>query len=293
MKLAIDFGNRNFKLIYKKGDKLKFDLIQSRFTTEKQLDYSNCEYIKLNDTVYVLEQGDYDFEFDKTNKVYLPFLLAAICRATDLDKIEVELMIGAPAEMVLGKRQTFKEQLEGKTFEFEYNSTKKCIRIERIGVIAEGFSTYFALSNEARNKKNIGIVDIGGRTVNIVTFINGKQDKVFTLNKGMLDIKTDLLKIEKAKGKDYDINNIENMLDNNIIQISNNVKEAFVNNIINVAKSYKIDIDLYNWHCVGGGSIDFGSEILEKYFGKSCVAENALYSNVLGYYNFMVAKWGV
>ena len=31
---------------------------------------------------------------------------------------------------------------------------------------------------------------------------------------------------------------------------------------------------------------------LEEQFGDNCIVENALYSNVIGNYNFMVAKWG-
>ena len=32
--------------------------------------------------------------------------------------------------------------------------------------------------------------------------------------------------------------------------------------------------------------------MLEEQFGDNCIVENALYSNVIGNYNFMVAKWG-
>ncbi len=29
---------------------------------------------------------------------------------------------------------------------------------------------------------------------------------------------------------------------------------------------------------------------IEEYFGKDCTIENPIFSNVLGYYNFMIAK---
>ncbi|MGL5330160.1 MAG: ParM/StbA family protein [Peptostreptococcaceae bacterium] len=292
MKIAIDIGNRNMKVAYSKGGKVKFDTFQSRYTKEPQLDYSTSEHIMLDGVTYCIEQGEYDFEHDKSNKNYLPFLLTAICRATDEVIANVELMIGAPAEQVLGKRETFKEQLSGKTFEFDYCGAVRKVIIGRVGVIGEGFATYFALPAEVRNNKNVGILDIGGKTVNMVTFINKKQDKVFTFNDGMLNLKNDLLKAQKALGKDYDINTIENLLDMGNIEIPLEVKESFVGRVINSGKSYKIDKDLFKWVATGGGSIDIGSDVLDKYFGKDCLMDNALYTNVLGYYNFMIAKWG-
>ena len=72
MKIAIDLGNRNIKLAYKKGDKVEFDSFQSRFTDEEQQDYSSAEVVEIGDIKYCIEQGNYDFEFNKTEKDYLP-----------------------------------------------------------------------------------------------------------------------------------------------------------------------------------------------------------------------------
>lgn len=291
MKIAVDLGNRNIKIAYKKGDKVQFDSFQARFTVEEQQDYSVAEVVEIEGVKYCIEQGNYDFEFNKTEKNYLPLLLNAISRATAEE--EVEIMMGAPAEHVLGLREKFKEQLLGKEITYKYKGNDRKIKIKNLGVIGEGFATYFSIPAEVRNiNGNLGIIDIGGRTINVATFINGKQDKVCTLNFGMIDLKNNLLKGLKKSGKDYDINTIENLLANGKLNIEEKEKEQFIKKIINDIKLYKIDIDLYSWFITGGGAIDIGS-ILDNYFGKDSIIKDALYTNGLGYYNFMIAKWGV
>lgn len=291
MKIAVDLGNRNIKIAYKKGDKVQFDSFQARFTVEEQQDYSAAEVVEIEGVKYCIEQGNYDFEFNKTEKNYLPLLLNAISRATGEE--EVEIMMGAPAEHVLGLREKFKEQLLGKEIAYKYKGQDRKIKIKNLGIIGEGFATYFSIPAAVRNVNgNLGIIDIGGRTINVATFINGKQDKVCTLNFGMIDLKNNLLKDLKKSGKDYDINTIENLLVNGRLNIEEKEKEQFIKKIINDIKLYKIDIDLYSWFITGGGAIDIGS-ILDNYFGKDSIIKDALYTNVLGYYNFMIAKWGV
>lgn len=291
MKIAVDLGNRNIKMAYKKGDKVHFDSFQARFTIEEQQDYSSAEVVEIEGVKYCIEQGNYDFEFNKTEKNYLPFLLNAISRATDDE--EVEIMMGAPAEHVSGLREKFKEQLLGKEINYKYKGIDKKVKINNLGIIGEGFATYFAIPSAVRNVNgNLGIIDIGGRTVNVATFINGKQDKVCTLNFGMIDLKNNLLKELKKSGKDYDINTVENLLVNGKLNIDEKEKEQIIKKIINDIKLYKIDIDLYSWFITGGGAIDIGN-MLDDYFGKDSIIKDALYTNVLGYYNFMIAKWGV
>ena len=291
MKIAIDLGNRNIKVAYKKGDKVHIDSFQARFTDEEQQDYSSAEVIEIDRVKYCIEQGNYDFEFNKTEKNYLPLLLTAISRATDEE--ELEIMMGAPAEHVSGLREVFKQQLLDKEIEFKYKAEKRKIKIKKVGVIGEGFASYFTLPSAVRNVNgNLGIIDIGGRTINIATFINGKQDKVCTLNFGIIDLKNNLLKELKKAGKDYDINTIENLLANGKLNIEEKEKETLIKKIINDTKLYKIDINLYSWFIIGGGAIDIGN-ILDNYFGKDSIVKDALYTNVLGYYNFMIAKWGV
>ena len=75
MKLAVDIGNRNICMCYNDKGSLKFDSFQARFSTEIQQDYSGSEVIEIDNVKYCIEQGMYDFEFNKSNKQYLPLLL--------------------------------------------------------------------------------------------------------------------------------------------------------------------------------------------------------------------------
>ena len=291
MKLAVDIGNRNICICYNEKGSFKFDSFQARFSTEIQQDYSGSEVIEIDYVKYCIEQGMYDFEFNKSNKQYLPLLLCAIARSTKDEKIE--LMISAPVEHVLGLRNELKEHLNKKTFEFKHNNKTRKLTIERVGVIGEGFSTYFTLERQVRASiKNLGILDIGGRTTNVVTFINGKQHISCSIKKGILDGKNTMLKKERENGKDYDIITIEKLIENKRVKIDNISKKQLIDDILNQMKIYKIDVDLYSWFVTGGCSIDIGSVMLGEVFGNDCMVDNPLYSNVNGNYNFMLAKWG-
>lgn len=291
MKISVDIGNRNIKITYKKGEKRINDLFQARFTQEEQQDYTSSEVVEIDNVKYCIEQGDYDFEFNKTQKDYLPLLLCAVARVTEEE--EIELMIQAPVEHVTGLRNTFKEQLDGKTFEFKYKGSERKVTIKRLGVIGEGFATYFDIPKAIRSTGgNLAIGDIGGRTFNVSTFINGKQDKVCTLNMGLLDIKTDMLKELKKQGKDWDINTVENLIKNDKLKITDEDKKSFINRAVNQLKIYKIDISLFDWFLTGGGAEDIGETILEETFGKNTLMKDSVFTNVNGAYNFMIAKWG-
>ena len=291
MKIAVDIGNRNVCSCHKVKGKLFLSSFQARFSTEIQEDYMNSEVIEIDRVKYCIEQGKYDFEFNKSKKEYIPLLLCAIARITKEEQIE--LMMGTPAEHTLGLRDEFKSKLEGQTFNFKYNGENRKVTFVKVGVIGEGLATYFTIEKSLRKSiKNLGILDIGGRTSNILTFVNGKQEHIHSINIEILDIKNELLTKEKRKGKDYDLIKVENLIESRKLEINNAAKAKLINHILNEIKMYKIDKDLYEWFVTGGGSLDIGDEMLEEQFGDNCIVENALYSNVIGNYNFMVAKWG-
>ena len=178
--------------------KLFLSSFQARFSTEIQEDYMNSEVIEIDRVKYCIEQGKYDFEFNKSKKEYIPLLLCAIARITKEEQIE--LMIGTPAEHTLGLRDEFKSKLEGQTFNFKYNGENRKVTFVKVGVIGEGLATYFTIEKSLRKSiKNLGILDIGGRTSNILTFVNGKQEHIHSINRGIVDVKKELKTEEKKK----------------------------------------------------------------------------------------------
>ena len=52
--------------------KLFLSSFQARFSTEIQEDYMNSEVIEIDRVKYCIEQGKYDFEFNKSKKEYIP-----------------------------------------------------------------------------------------------------------------------------------------------------------------------------------------------------------------------------
>lgn len=289
VRLLVDVGNRNMKIGFMEEGQLSKFTFQNIFEVKENVDHSVEEVVEYEGKFYCMGKGHYDFEFNKTKKNFIPALLKSYAMKSE-DK-EVEIMMLAPAEQVAGLRDIFKEMLEGKTFDFKYKNKAKSFTVKRVGVIGEGFATFFTLPAEVRKNKNVGIIDLGGRTVNIATFKKGNLDILKSYNYGMLDLKTKLLEIERLNGTDIDLIEIEERIEAGKLQIEKNIADNFLNRLLNDVKMDKIKFDMYDWYVTGGGSLDIKDTILQN-LKDVIMLEEPIFTNVEGMNNFAKAKWG-
>ena len=73
------------------------------------------------------------------------------------------------------------------------------------------------------NKEDILICDIGSRTINYVTIVNGKTEYNYTERLGILDLYANIKDIENSKGEDYVEEDIERLIKNGRIIVESRV----------------------------------------------------------------------
>lgn len=280
MILAVDLGNYNIKT----SEGVVFN---SKFTEGVSENPVGEEIIKFNGKTYTMTKGIFDNTFDKSKKEYLPNLLYAIAKSSTSKDIEFDIVLGVPLDN-LGITNNLKEELENKEFEFEYNNIERKIKINKIATVGEGISTYYNL-NESDRSKDCLIVDIGGRTINVCSFIDKKLDKKFTIIDGMINLYDNIKLKENLTGKNYKTEDIERLIKREIINDIEDEKSKFIKGILNQIQLY-IDINTFDIFFTGGGSIEL-REDLSKIVPNATFVENALFSNVNGNKEIAKIQW--
>ena len=139
-----------------------------------------------------------------------------------------------------------------------------------------------------QQKEDVCIVDCGSRTVNVCTFINnGRLEKTATIKLGSLDFFKKIKSIEASKGKDYVEEDIERLIKNGKINVTDKQYKDFFNEILNSIKA-DVNIENYKTYFTGGTA-----NMFSKYIPSSCnMFTNPLYSNLNGALKASELKWG-
>lgn len=280
MILAVDLGNYNIKT----SEEIIFS---SRFVTGGDFAPVGEETIEINGVFYTMMKGEFENKFNKAAKNYLPNLLYAVGKSTTESDKEIDLVLGVPLDN-LAIKDKFRDDLKGKTFKFKINDTDREITINRVATIAEGMSSFYTLSKSEREKDTL-IIDIGGRTTNVVTFVNGKAENKFTITKGMIDLYDSIKTRVNANGNNYELEEMERLIKNGVFGDVSEDKKNFLQNIMNKIE-LKLKYETYNVYFTGGGSIEL-EEVIKALILKPNFIPNALFSNVLGNKKVAQMKW--
>lgn len=285
--VTIDIGNSVFKVCS--------DEMRKEFNSKiKKIDINTmdlAEAIVYEGDCYAIAQGDYVHNNFKADKEGLEqFILYAISTLIDKDEpTEVSLMLNLPVNQ-LSNKELLKTRLQ-KTYQFTVNSPlnginkkSRCVKITKIGVVAESVASYYSLGDELSDF--ITIFDIGSKTINYATFTEiGVNDinKTDTLDFGIHDLYKNIIDYYKQEHhKTYTISDIDARIKANKIDIPNEIKIAFIDKIKNNlnAKGF-VDFDDYSIKACGGGSLVLDKD-LEKSFSDLEILDNALFRNNMG-----------
>ena len=155
---------------------------------------------------------------------------------------------------------------------------------------ASGFPFQLAIEDEIKTN-SILLIDIGGRTSNVVAMENGKPQVLNTYKIGVLNFYAKLKKLNEDK--EYNLEDVERLIKKGDIKIAQKQLAAFTNDIID---EIKIDVNLNHYDNViwtGGGATVIESIIKEK-LPKSCaVNKEPLYSNIIGALAVSKITWGI
>lgn len=284
MILAIDLGNYNIKT----SEGINFI---STFAEFDGIDPGERKLLNYNGKDYVMElKSSFDNEFNKTKKNYIPNLLWAINRSLPRGVDLVSIVLGIPVEN-LGTVNKFKEELENKRFTFRVKGNeKRSILIDKVAVVAEGVSSFYTLPETERRNDTL-IIDIGGRTTNVVSFKNGRIEHKKQINRGMINYYEDVASKYNSKGECVNTEDIKNLIEKGIVDIDTVTfyKNELVKYIFNQVKT-KCNRDYYKIWFTGGGSIELKETIL-RLEPKANFMDNALFTNVNGNKRIALTQW--
>lgn len=276
--VVVDLGNYNVKyLADRKG------IFSAKYSTKFNANSDMFERIEIDGQLTFIGIGEYEREFNKVEKNYLPLLLYAIDKATNESDINLCLLL--PIAQMSNKDKLIND-LEGNTFIFDINGNNRRININKVAVLAEGFVSYYSLEDKI---EDILIIDIGSRTVNYSSFLDGKLEKSFTERIGVFDLYSTIKDIENSRGGDYLEEDIERLIKNNKIVVDSKIYLGFLKDILNRTKS-KVNIKSYTKVLfVGGGSV-----VLKDYIEANTpasVVDDAIFTNVIGAHKLCEVVW--
>lgn len=139
--------------------------------------------------VYTVGQHRSEQQAEKTESIdYYILTLAAIAKELkehNMRRADVVIAAGLPYSFMSKQSDKFKRYLQkNKNVDFKYEGKKYSIGIKGVCVFPQGFPM---IATELGNtfQEEISVVDIGSRTIDVLTFINGKPlyDKCFSLDR--------------------------------------------------------------------------------------------------------------
>ena len=146
------------------------------------------------------------------------------------------------------------DRLQGHEFTYKVNSVEYKTIFNKVGVLREGWSSFYSLSK--RNDGLIAIMDIGGRTTDIFTFNNGINEKEKSLAIGMMDVFSDIADKLNGQGENRRLEDIHKLLANEIINIDE-FKDVIYKYAAKIINDVKVTIDNlrdYKIYLTGGGA---------------------------------------
>ena len=275
--VLVDLGNYNVKFLGEnKG------MFSSKYSTRFNANGDIFERIEIDGEVTYIGTGEFEREYNKIDKNYLPQLFYALSNATSQSDINLCLLL--PVAQMTQKDKLI-SRLQNNSFSFKINGEHRLININKVAVLAEGVVGFYGLQD--RDKDTL-VIDIGGRTVNYAVFINGRPDKNFTEKIGVFDLYTIIKDYENAKGKNYIEEEIERLIKNGRIKVEPKVYLSFLKDILNRTKS-RINITDYEVVFVGGGAI-----LLKVYIEANTpgiVCEDSIFANLNGAQKLCEVMW--
>lgn len=286
---VVDLGNYNVKAINDKGTSIKF---KSNISRDFESYPDAFKYIKIDGEYTYFEKGTFSLEYIKTNKDYTAQLMYAIAKVNeDEENINTNLTLLLPLSEMQHKSK-YIEELKNKQIDCTVKLKKKMekkITINDVLVVPEGYTSYFILQDKYKTSSLL-IVDIGGRTTNLVAMINGEPKVLKTLKIGVMDFYSKIRELHADR--EYNLEDIDRLIKEGKIKITEKQLVSFTNDILN---EIKIHVKLEHYEHVvftGGGSTVIEKIIAEKLPKNCIVLTDPIESNIRGALEVSKITWG-
>ncbi|MGL5765137.1 MAG: hypothetical protein ACRCX8_05780 [Sarcina sp.] len=296
MRIAIDFGNGNTKIAYRKDDGVIEKILVRSLASTENLALDNV--VKYKDQTVCFGVGEVLTEQDKTKRKYLEHSLLLASKLCGATSGKIEFAVGLPLNVFKSKRKEsyITELSKIKGLKGDVDGTPINITVDTIKVFAEGFSTFIAYSKDI-DQSPAALIDIGYKTTDVLTIskTNGKWkiDSYLTVNKGMFDVYKDM---SKALFEDEIIlkpEEVADRLENNPIIVTedsgvniNNYVVAAAGTIEEIYREIKLNIaDIGNRSSyVSGGGANVVTDLIPTKNRRSLGdIQKVVFGNVVGY----------
>ncbi|WP_242847957.1 ParM/StbA family protein [Inediibacterium massiliense] len=288
---VVDLGNMNIKYIGQHGENK--ENFSSRISTDYQAYQEGLQRVEIDGRITYIGIGELSREFNKCERDYMAQLIYAICKANEgEDVIETNLTLLLPS-LQMDNKQKMIDNLKGNEFSFKFNGIDKIVKINEMMVLPEGFASFYSL-NEEEQEKDVCILDLGSRTINICCMVDQEIQLLQTVKFGAFDFYNKLRVLEQAKGEDYKEEDIPRLIKNGTIKVTQKQYGEFFNDILNYIKPY-VNIKTYHNIFTGGTSLMLDECInkLPSSIISYKIHEDALNSNVYGAYEASKLAWDV
>lgn len=291
MILGIDIGNYSVKV----EPNINF---KSLVTTEEANILGGSTVIEYDGKRYVVGEGEFETELNKTNKEnFLPLLFTAIAQSSN-DTFN-QVVCGLPINQYKANKEKLKKLIsENKMKTIKINGQKREIVISEFEVYPEGVGAYYSFYD--KSIIDVIIVDIGGRTTDIAYISKGKLLKSATVSVGTLNIYNEIAdKINSYYSLNLDIEFIDNMMETGYLKVDNKevdlsfVTEILKKNFLIIKKELDLNFPARTVNILleGGGAKLFKKAFKNRY-DNSDIASEPLYANAIGFKKVGEKLWG-
>ncbi|SKA72421.1 plasmid segregation protein ParM [Eubacterium uniforme] len=190
--------------------------------------------------VFVIGQNRTEHGVDKTtNEDYFILTLAALACELKKERMSkasnVVLCVGLPYSFFTEQKDKFKKYLlKNKHLDFKFEGKRYCVEIKEVKVFPQGFPAITEKFNKYLEDK-ISIVDFGSRTIDVITFNEGKamHDQCYSIDKkGTLELINEIRKYYmKQYAEDISEDKVQDIFQNRKVPLSAE-KVKFVQKLI-------------------------------------------------------------
>ncbi|NFQ84197.1 ParM/StbA family protein [Clostridium sporogenes] len=284
MIIGVDLGNYGVKTSERLSFLSKISDIES-FTNENKVIYEDKK-------IYIGE-GEFSTDWNKSAKeTTLPLLFTALAKSSE--DIMFQVVLGLPIQQYKNNKDSLKQLIqENKCKTLEIGGITRDIIITDIEIAPEGASAYYNLSVENKEligKRQLIIVDIGGRTTDVCLFKNNKIQGFKTIPVGMMNVYTDIVtEVNSRFTESFKLEDGESILGEGLFlygeqQDINFIKPILKRHFNSIYKELQLKFELAKGYVLltGGGSLVFRNAF-ENRLKNLIISDDPLFDNVTGF----------
>lgn len=284
MIIGIDLGNYAVKT--SEGKTFLSKLIESNGFTK------GIE-VQMDGIRYLVGQGEFQTDYNKSMKDNIITLLFSALAVSNLSN-RYEVVIGLPIQQHKKNKDSLKELiLKNSTKALTINGQYKEIIISALEIAPEGASAFNNLPLETQQligSKTLTIVDIGGRTTNVISIKNGQITKYKTIPLGMLNVYADIVSYANEKfSQNFKLEFAEEIIKEGLFLYGEYQDIKFIKPILkihfdSIYKELQLNFDVDKGYVLltGGGSYIFNAPFRNR-LKNIITSKDAIFDNAKGF----------